>query len=307
MNALAVVLVRDGVLPAGADEVTAEADGCVTLIGSGTDTVDAARLISARCIYLVECRWVDRADVARQVVTQLNVPVVILPSSPDGRDLAPRLAARLGRPLLAGAVRVQNNMAQLSRVAGRVIEYHRIADDAVVTLIPGLRGSSPTNTSPTIERLSITAVGAHTATVTVLEVQPPDAATMDLAEAPRIVAGGQGLASTEKFEQLGRVGAAIGASLGGTRVASDAGWIPFERQIGTTGVAVNPRLYLAFAISGATQHTSGLGNPDHIISVNTDASCPMMTMANLAIVADANATLDALEQRLGASRSTNSV
>ena len=108
-------------------------------------------------------------------------------------------------------------------------------------------------------------------------------------------------------EQLGRVGAAIGASLGGTRVASDAGWIPFERQIGTTGVAVNPRLYLAFAISGATQHTSGLGNPDHIISVNTDASCPMMTMANLAIVADANATLDALEQRLGASRSTNSV
>ena len=81
-------------------------------------------------------------------------------------------------------------------------------------------------------------------------------------------------------------------------MASDAGWIPFERQIGTTGVAINPTLYLAFAISGATQHVSGLGNPEHIISVNTDPGCPMMSMATLAIVSDANAVLDALETRL---------
>lgn len=299
MNALAVVLVRDGVLPAGADEVTAEAGGFVGLVGTSTDAVDVSTLISARCIYLVDCEWADRVDIACQTITQLQSPVVIVPSSPDGRDLAPRLASRLGRPLLAGAVRVQNNIVQLSRVGGRVIEHHRIDDTAIVTLIPGLRGSSPSNVSPTVERLVVAPMGERPGNVTVLEVLPPDAATMDLTEAPRIVAGGQGLASTEAFEQLGRVGAAIGASLGGTRVASDAGWIPFERQIGTTGVAVNPRLYIAFAISGATQHTSGLGNPDHIISVNTDASCPMMTMANLAIVSDARATLDALERLLG--------
>lgn len=82
-------------------------------------------------------------------------------------------------------------------------------------------------------------------------------------------------------------------------MASDAGWIPFERQIGTTGVAVNPRLYLAFGVSGATQHTTGLGHPDHIVSVNLDGSCPMMAMADLAIVSDARAVLDELACRLG--------
>ena len=71
-----------------------------------------------------------------------------------------------------------------------------------------------------------------------------------------------------------------------------------ERQIGTTGVVVDPRLYIAFGISGAVQHTSGLGQPDHIISVNTDAHCPMMQMSDLAIVADANDVLEALASRL---------
>ncbi|MEO5900751.1 MAG: FAD-binding protein, partial [Ilumatobacteraceae bacterium] len=72
------------------------------------------------------------------------------------------------------------------------------------------------------------------------------------------------------------------------------------RQIGTTGVIVEPQLYLAFGISGAVQHTSGLGAPAHVISVNTDAHCPMMQLADLAVVADANEVLDALLVRLGA-------
>ncbi len=69
-------------------------------------------------------------------------------------------------------------------------------------------------------------------------------------------------------------------------MAADAGWVPQGRFIGTTGVTVNPRLYLAFGISGAVQHVTGLGSPDHIIAVNTDASAPMMSMADLAIVTD---------------------
>ncbi len=300
MSKLAIVLVRDGVLPAGADEAAAEADGVVAVVGTGVDQVDLSLLVSARMVLLAECAWRDRVDAARQVVATIQAGVVIVPSSPDGRDMAPRLAVRLQWPLLAGAISVDQQAAQLSRVGGRVIEQHRIAGPIVATLIPGLRGSSPTGAPLTVESFGVEASDEPSGSgrVTSREVLPPDAATMDLAEAPRIVGGGQGLRSTEKFEQLGRVGAAIGASLGGTRVASDAGWIPFERQIGTTGVAVNPRLYLAFAISGATQHVSGLGSPDHIISVNTDSSCPMMAMANLAITADANAVLDALERRL---------
>ena len=129
-------------------------------------------------------------------------------------------------------------------------------------------------------------------------VLPPDPATIDLAEATRIVGGGAGLDGPARMTQLGRVGAALGASTGATRVLTDRGWAAHERQIGTTGVVVNPRLYLAFGISGAVQHTSGLGNPDHVISVNTDGHCPMMQLADLAIIGDANAVLDELERVL---------
>ena len=128
----------------------------------------------------------------------------------------------------------------------------------------------------------------------VVAVLPADAATVDLAEAPRILGGGAGLDGPARFEQLAELGAAIGASVGATRVITDRGWVGHDRQIGTTGVVVDPQLYLAFGISGAVQHTSGLGAPAHVISVNTDGHCPMMQLADLAITADANATLDEL-------------
>jgi electron transfer flavoprotein alpha subunit len=127
---------------------------------------------------------------------------------------------------------------------------------------------------------------------------------MDLAEASRIVAGGAGLESAERFEQLAAVAAALGASVGATRVVTDRGWLAHERQIGTTGVVVDPRLYVAFGISGAVQHTSGLGDPEHVISVNTDPHCPMMQLADLAIVSDANAVLDELLMALHRTRSS---
>jgi electron transfer flavoprotein alpha subunit len=94
------------------------------------------------------------------------------------------------------------------------------------------------------------------------------------------------------------VAEALGASVGATRVVTDRGWIGHERQIGTTGVVVEPKVYLALGISGAVQHTSGLGQPDHVVSVNTDPSCPMMQLADLAVVGDANAVLDELVARL---------
>jgi electron transfer flavoprotein alpha subunit len=140
-------------------------------------------------------------------------------------------------------------------------------------------------------------VAANTRTdPTVVAVLPPDVTTMDLAEADRIFSGGAGLDSASRFVQLRAVAAALGASMGATRVISDRGWVEHQRQIGTTGVVVDPNVYLAFGISGAVQHTAGLGAPDHIVSINTDAHCPMMQLADLAVVADANAVLDELER-----------
>jgi electron transfer flavoprotein alpha subunit len=305
---LCIALVRNGQVPAGTDEACAESGGNLLLVGSSLESVGLQVSVpSARRVILSESDRTSMSALALHIVRSMDekLPhVIVFPASPDGRDLAALVAHRLQRPLYANAVRVRNNRVTTTRSAGRLGDDYAVAGPFVATLIPGTRGIGGEDLArivPFQTRVTIVPFApAEKGSITTTAILPPDPATMDLSEATRIVGGGQGLHTTERFNQLARVGKMIGASMGGTRVASDAGWIPFERQIGTTGVIVKPSLYLAFAISGATQHTSGLGDPDHVISVNTDASCPMMAMADLAIVADANAVLDALETRLNA-------
>lgn len=282
----------------GGAEAAAEAGGDVVLVGSGCVDSIAQLPVEVFSVVIVEVGDFAPAAWAKVLVGHVDADRIIVPGSPDGRDLAPRLAARLGRPLLAGAVEVRRDRVHLSRRGGMVIEEVPASMPCVITLQPGLRGVgalgpavSPVIHAPTLEAIQVDA--------TVVAVLPPDASTMDLAEAPRILGGGAGLDSGERFAQLGAVAKALDASMGATRVVTDRGWIGHERQIGTTGVVVDPVLYVNFGISGAVQHTSGLGNPEHIISINTDPHCPMMAMADLAVVADANAVLDALAERLG--------
>jgi electron transfer flavoprotein alpha subunit len=301
---LAVVPVRDGVLPAGADETVAECDGRVVLAGSAPRADELVGV--ARDIRLVELGAFAPARWADALADLVDDDVLVLPASPDGRDLAPRLAHRLGRPLLAGAMSVTPSLARLVRGAG--LELHDVAIDGpvVATLQPGVRGVAASESFAPSEGFvrdiptpnpRLTANPRTDADVVV--VLPPDVATMDLAEAKRIFAGGAGLDAAERLVQLATVAARLGATTGATRVVTDRGWTDHARQIGTTGVAVDPELYVAFAISGAVQHTAGLGDPAHIVCVNTDPHCPMMQMADLAVVSDANAVLDELEQRLG--------
>ncbi len=282
----------------------AEAGGRALLVGEGTTDAAAAIEGFATDLWLADLgsfavgAWTDALDEFLR-----TEPRLVLPGCPDGRDLAPRLAHRLGRTLLAGAIEVGSGRVALARRGGLAIEHLNPPESFVATLIPGVRGLEPPgDRSPKVRLIECDHALRRTDRDAVsVEVLPPDLATMDLAEAPRIVGGGAGLDSALRFSQLTSVAAKLGASMGATRVVTDRGWVGHERQIGTTGVIVDPRLYLAFGISGAVQHTSGLGQPEHVISVNTDPHCPMMQLADLAIVADANATLDALADLLGVS------
>ena len=313
MSLLAIVVVRNGVLPAGGEEAIAEANGRVVFVGSHTG--DAANALhGAHTVFTVEMPSAGLAGIAYAVAAIEPVrqaTVLILPASPDGRDLAPLLAHRLLRPLFASATEVREQRVTCVRTAGLVGRELIPSGPFIATLVPGVRGLARPWVPSAVGKPTTTALRPATAfeqrdrakpaaepAVASIAVLPPDPTTMDLTEARSIIGGGLGLGSKERFDQLARVGRRLGASVGGTRVASDAGWIPLERQIGTTGVAVSPSIYVAFGISGATQHTSGLGDPDHVISVNTDSSCPMMTMADVAIVSDAPAVLDALERKL---------
>lgn len=299
---VAVIPVRDGVLPAGGLEALAEAQGTGILVGTDLDAALDETIGVARRLVLAptgSCAPRVLADAATSAIREHATDrSIVVPASPDGRDMAPLLARRLGRTLLAGATEVASDRVRAARLGGLAIAQFDVHNSFVATLQPGVRGVERLELpEPELVRLSPTA--DTSSAVTTVEVRPPDVSTMDLAEAPRIVGGGAGLAGHERFELLTEVSAALDASMGVTRVITDRGWVSHERQIGTTGVVVDPRLYVSFGISGAVQHTSGLGQPDHIISVNTDAHCPMMQMSDLAIVADANAVLDALAVRLG--------
>lgn len=298
---IAVVVVRGGELPAGGDETVAEAGGRVLLVGTGTATAAAALTGIATEITTIERDGFLPGALASEIAPLLvDEPHVLLPGSPDGRDLAPRIAVHLHRQLYAVAAAVTAHRVTLVRAAGH--ELHEVSPrtEFVATLAPGVRGAaidpSLADRPAPVRPATSSPVAANDATV--VEVLPPDPASIDLSEAQRIVAAGAGLDDERRMDQLARLGTALGASIGATRVITDRGWVGHERQIGTTGVVVSPRLYLAFGVSGAVQHTSGLGDPDHIITVNTDGHCPMMQLADLAVVADANATLDHLERLL---------
>jgi electron transfer flavoprotein alpha subunit len=276
---VAVIPVRAGVLPAGALETVAECDGHALLVGSlCRDAVGELNGV-ARFVRVAELGDIRIGGWAHALAPVLETsPIVVLPGSPDG------------------AVQIRPDRVDLARRGGLVIEEVRPHASFIATLSPGVRGVEPDGSTPTVEDINVALTTSIDADL--IEELAPDVTTMDLAEAPRILGGGAGLTSAEQFERLSAVAARLGGSMGATRVITDKGWVGHQRQIGTTGVVVNPRLYLAFGISGAVQHTSGLGDPDHVISVNTDPHCPMMAMADLAITADANATLEALEQLL---------
>jgi electron transfer flavoprotein alpha subunit len=316
LGALAIVHARAGELPPGALEASSEAGGAMLVVGDGAAQAAAAARSATRawcCDTGPGLRASRLAGQLRSLVA--GIPLLILPGTPDGRDLAPRLAALLSRPLLSNACRTTRNgcgvRADLCRLDDRVIIPSHVEGAAVVTIAPGAGTITEPGVAVTVHPIELPApagdvAGAGTADVTVLEVLEPDPSTMELAEAPLVFGGGAGLAAgldlraaRATFGLLAGVAAAVGASAGASRVATDAGWTGPDRQIGTTGVTIAARLYVAFGVSGATQHTGGLRSPAQIVSVNLDAHCPMTAMSSLGIVADARGTLTGLADRLG--------
>ncbi len=328
---LAVVVARGGRLPAGADDAVASAGGLALVVGTGAAEAATALTGATRAWWWELGGRVTPASLARRLAPVVaGVTLLVAPASPDGRDLAPLLAALTDRPLVSRATSAalvpaagggDDDGARVEAVAARLDDRVQVPvtvhGPAVVTLAAagrrplgdtaGRGGQAPVPFAPPRPVAGDGGGGEEVADVTVVAELEPDPATMDLADARFVLGGGAGLAAgqddvgaTATFGLLAEVATALGASTGGTRVASDAGWIGYDRQIGTTGVEVDPDVYVAFGISGASQHVGGLGSPRHVVSVNLDPSCPMAAMADLALVTDARALLVEVARRLGA-------
>jgi electron transfer flavoprotein alpha subunit len=299
---LAAVVVRDGVLPVGANEAIAEAGGVALLAGTGPERA-VGDLTAARRVWTVATPVCTPGVLTRAISPLLErTRVLVLPGSPDGRDLAPRLAFALRRPLLAGAVRCTPGEVTVSRLDDRLDLTISVDSPVIATLRPGVRGEPTPSCPADVEQVTVDH-HIEAADGEVIAILEPGPETAELSEAARILSAGAGLVppgadGAARMARLGAVAAALGASVGATRVVTDAGWAEHSRQIGTTGVLVDPELYVAFGVSGAAQHVGGLGRPARIVSINTDPSCPMTAMADLGIVADAPGVLDELARRL---------
>jgi electron transfer flavoprotein alpha subunit len=287
---IGVVVVRGGRVALGTSDVAASARE-LWLLGDQVASADAPAKATRR----LEIGPFQPAAWVAWLAEQVGERSVVLSASPDGRDLAGRLAERLGRPLYAGCLTIEFDRVVRPLYGGATTEEVEVRPPFVATVQVTARGDHPMVHRGPGEVIDVAAGND----VRVEDVLEPDLESVDLSDARRIVAGGAGLSGPGDFEVLRRAGAALGAAMGATRVVTDRGWVPPRRQIGTTGVTVSPELYVAFGISGAVQHTAGLGTPEHVISVNADPACPMSLMADLAIVSDAPQTVAALAERLG--------
>ncbi|RCV57997.1 electron transfer flavoprotein subunit alpha/FixB family protein [Marinitenerispora sediminis] len=303
---MAVVPVRDATLPPGGAEAVAEAGGVALLAGGGAEDAAAELRGSARLLLVWESPEFQPGRWARAVAGACAAAdLVLLPACPDGRDLAPRLAARLGRPLLAGAVRVGPGYAVLPRDGDRRAVRVGITGPAVVTLRPGVGGAAPVRPEArcSVRRIGPAGAARDPGEARVVAVRVPEPGAADLSEAERVVVGGAGLlggpdGGAAAFAALSEVARALGAAVGGTRAAAEAGLVAPERRVGATGVRVSPELHIAVGVSGAPRYLAGTGDPAHVVAVDRDPGSPMMAAADLGLVTDAPGLLAALARML---------
>jgi electron transfer flavoprotein alpha subunit len=212
-------------------------------------------------------------------------------ASAQGRDLAPRVAARLGVSLAADvtAVELQGDalLARHPAYTGKVIVSLRlVGSPALASLRPGAVAPVEQARSPRVETAA-PAMDPAAAKVVVTELVQGGELQLDLGEASVIVSGGRGLRAAENFKLVVDLAAAFGnAAVGATRAVTDDGWRPPTDQIGQTGRLVSPDLYIAVGISGAVQHLAGMRTAKTIVAINKDKDAPIFKIADYGIVGD---------------------
>ena len=246
-------------------------------------------------------RTLTHAGVLTRLADQRKPSIMLLAATPEGRDLAPRVAARLGTGLTAHA-----------------LDFKVDEEGRFVQACPGFSGNAMVDICCPEHRPQMVTVrpGAFTladapvegATAEIVDVSgfvkdiedpltvllrdvDPRAAQVDLPEARVIVAGGAGVGSQANFQLIWDLANVLGGAVAGSRAAVDAGFVPRDHQVGQTGTTVRPALYIACGISGAVQHRAGMEEASKIIAINWDASAPIFSFAHYGIVGDLNQVL----------------
>ena len=226
---------------------------------------------------------------------------VFAPSTTFGKDLAPRVAALLGVAQVSDVMSVEaSHTFKRPIYAGNAIIT--VEADAAHTVVATIRTASWSaaasgSSSAPIEALSIDAtLPTHTRFI---ELQQGSNDRPDLQSASKVVSGGRGVGSKENFDIIYKFADKIGAAVGASRAAVDAGYCPNEMQVGQTGKIIAPELYMAIGISGAIQHLTGIKDAGTIVAINKDGEAPIFEVADFGLVGDLFKIIPELEQALG--------
>ncbi|NII12129.1 electron transfer flavoprotein subunit alpha/FixB family protein [Oleiagrimonas sp. C23AA] len=222
-------------------------------------------------------------------------------STTSGKDLMPRVAALLGVAQVSDIMSVESSHSFTRPIyAGNaIITVEAPADQTVVATVrtaswPAVGNAD--NAAPA-EALSVDAeLPSHTRFV---ELKQDKSDRPDLQSAPRVISGGRGVGSKENFEIIFKLADKLNAGVGASRAAVDAGYVPNDMQVGQTGKIIAPELYMAFGISGAIQHLTGIKDAGTIVAINKDADAPIFEIADIGLVGDLFKVIPELEAALG--------
>ena len=236
------------------------------------------------------------------LIGKIQPAVVLVGATFMGKDLAPRLAARLGVGLAADCIAFAVDGGSL--VATRPIFAGKALSKVKLLRTPQMATVRPNvlpAPQPDASKKAVVepiAADASAVRAKVVDVVSAGKGEVDVAEAETIVSGGRGVAGPDGFTPIRSLAKTLGAAVGASRAAVDAGWIEHSHQVGQTGKTVSPKLYVACGISGAVQHMVGMQSAEIIVAINRDASAPIFNIATYGVVGDLYEVVPQLIRRL---------
>jgi electron transfer flavoprotein alpha subunit len=263
--------------------------GAKKLYAAGSNAFDA---------YLTE----TYTSLLKQVVDDVKPSVVLFGGTSNGRDVAPRLAARIN----AG---VASDVSALDWVDGKLRARRPVysgkafatvdvtSNPAIATCRPNAFPADEAGGGAAAQVVDVNAQAAESKT-RLVETKTPEAGEMSIAEADIIVSGGRGLKEAANFSLIRDLAHAIGGAVGASRATVDAGWIDHQHQVGQTGRVVSPNLYIAAGVSGAIQHLAGMSSSKHIVAINKDPEAPIFRIADFGVVGDLFQIVPALTEEV---------
>ncbi len=261
--------------------------------GTAAGLTDGLKAAGAAKIYVAESADVDsflvtpKVDVLAALTESAAPAAVVIAANAEGKEVAGRLAARLGSGLLVDVVEIKEGGIGVHSIFGGAftVDAQATGELPVITVRPGAVEAAPADGAGEVVNVEVPAPAENATKITSRE--PVVAGDRpELTEASVVVAGGRGVGSEENFKVVEELADSLGAAVGASRAAVDSGYYAGQFQVGQTGKTVSPQLYIALGISGAIQHRAGMQTSKTIIAVNKDEEAPIFEIADLGIVGD---------------------